>query len=88
MMTIRIEDPGRLGPALGEIRKLLGIPRLALARRIAQATGHSIHGVENALKDWDTGKHAPTVSKLGPLLDALGYDLALVPKPDEPEEDS
>jgi hypothetical protein len=79
---IRIEDPSRLGQALGEIRKMLGIPRLALAREIAAATGRSIHGVECQLKAWDGGINSPTASALGPYLEALGYDLALVPRGD------
>jgi hypothetical protein len=80
--VIRIQDPSELGKALGNIRKLLGIPRLALAREISAATGQGVHTIENQLKCWDGGEHAPTTSKLGPVLEALGYDLALVPRED------
>ena len=79
---IRIDDPARLGPVLGEIRRLYGMSRLGLAREIAEATGRSLHGVENQLKSWDGGVNAPTVTALAPLLAALGYDLALIPRED------
>lgn len=79
---IRIQDPSRLGEALGEIRQLLGITRVGLARQIAEADGRSVHGVENQLKAWDSGANAPTTSKLGPVLEALGYDLGLMPRED------
>jgi hypothetical protein len=77
---IRIEDPSQLGPALGEIRKMLGISRLAFAREIAEATGRSVAGVVNQLQAWDDGTNSPTARAIGPVLDALGYDLVLLPK--------
>lgn len=40
--------------------------------------------VVHQVQQWDTGRHAPTVSSLGPVLDALGYDLALIPRKDTP----
>jgi len=77
---IRVSDPVRLGPALGEIRELLGISRRALARQIAEATGGDMRGIENQLLAWDRGLKSPTARSLGPALVALGYDLALVPR--------
>lgn len=79
---IRIENPGDLGRALGNVRKMLGITRIGLAREIAEVDGRSIHGVENQLKSWDSGVNSPTAKALGPVLNALGWELALVPKPD------
>jgi hypothetical protein len=82
MTVIRVSDPAKLGPALAQIRNLLGIPRHALAVQIAQAKGRSVQGVTNQLLEWDNGTNTPNARSLGPVLDALGYDLALVPKRD------
>lgn len=83
---IRLTDPARLGQALGDVRALLGYTRPELARIITTNTGRPLKAVINQLGDWDTGVNVPTASSLGPLLDALGYDLALVPR-DEPATD-
>lgn len=79
---IRVADPAKLGPALKQIRDLLGISRYALARQIAEAKGRSLQGVVNQLGEWDHGISSPNVRSLGPVLDALGYDLALIPRED------
>jgi transcriptional regulator with XRE-family HTH domain len=79
---IRVADPAKLGPALAQIRNLLGISRYALAREIAEAKGRSLQGVVNQLLEWDNGTNAPNVRSLGPVLNALGYDLALIPRED------
>lgn len=79
---IRIDDAARIGPALAEIRNLLGCSRQELATEIAEATGRNPKSVANQLAEWDRLENSPTVSKLGPLLDALGYQLALVPRED------
>jgi hypothetical protein len=77
---IRVADPAKLGPALAQIRNLLGISRYALAVEIAAARGRSVQGVVNQLLEWDNGTNAPNVRSLAPVLDALGYDLALIPR--------
>jgi transcriptional regulator with XRE-family HTH domain len=79
---IRVADPAKLGPALKQIRDLLGISRYALGRQIAEATGRSLQGCINQLLEWDNGTNTPNARSLGPVLDALGYDLALIPRED------
>lgn len=79
---IRIADPSKLGLALRDIRTLLGYNRRELARTIAEATGRHEGGVYRQIQEWDVGHHSPTSRALGPVLDALGYDLALVPRED------
>jgi hypothetical protein len=80
--VIRIPDAARIGPALAEIRNLLGYSRTELAQLIADATGRDPHSVRNQLGEWDRLENCPTVRTLGPALDALGYDLALIPRED------
>jgi hypothetical protein len=79
---IRIADPARIGPALGEIRTMLGLGRVDLARLIAADTGRDVKSITNQLGEWDRLENCPTVRTLGPALHALGYDLALVPRED------
>jgi hypothetical protein len=79
---IRLTDPTRIGPSLGDIRVLLGIPRRALARTIANATGRDVSSVNSQLWGWDKGVHQPDLASLPVILDALGYDLALIPRED------
>lgn len=79
---IRITDPAKIGPALAQIRNLLGISRYELARQMAAITGRSHQATVNQLLEWDNGTNIPNARSLGPILDVLGYDLALVPKPD------
>jgi hypothetical protein len=76
---IRIDDPAGLGAALGQVRAQLQIGRRELARRIAEATGRDASAVNSQLWGWEHGDYAPNPTSLGPLLDALGYQLALVP---------
>jgi hypothetical protein len=78
--VIRVSDPGRLGPALRDVRNLLGINRMELGRLVEGITGRPAISVVHQVQQWDDGTHAPTVSSLGPVLEALGYDLALVPR--------
>lgn len=83
---LRLTDPTRIGPALGEIRDLLGIGRRETARRMAAITGRSITSLNAQLWTWDVGSDGdkngrrPTLEKIGPYLDALGFDLALIEK--------
>jgi hypothetical protein len=79
---IRIADPTKIGPALAQIRELLGYTRVTLAQEIAAATGRNAKSITNQLGEWDRLENCPTVRTLGPALDALGYDLALVPRED------
>lgn len=81
---IRIADPSNLGPALRDIRNLLGYNRRQLAQAVAEATGRGLPGVYSQLREWDHGKHSPTAKALGPVLAALGYDLALIPREERP----
>lgn len=77
---IRIADPSNLGRALRDIRLVLGYNRREIAREIAATTGRVESGVYRQLAEWDHGIHSPTARALGPILDALDYDLALIPK--------
>ncbi len=79
---IRLTDPTRIGPALGDVRVMLGIPRRALARTIANETCRNVSSVNAQLWQWDKGHHMPDLASLPPVLLALGYDLALVPRED------
>jgi hypothetical protein len=80
---IRIADAARIGPALGQIRTLLGYSRAELAQLIADATGRNPKSVANQLAEWDRLENCPTARTLGPALNALGYDLALIPREDD-----
>jgi transcriptional regulator with XRE-family HTH domain len=79
---IRISDPGRLGPALGNLRHRQGLTRRTVARRIAVATGRDEQSTYQQLAQWENGDKAPNVTSLPDLLHALGYDLALIPRED------
>jgi transcriptional regulator with XRE-family HTH domain len=79
---IRISDPAKLAPALKQLRDLFGISRYALACQIADATGRPKQSVINQILEWDNGTNSPNVRSLGPVLDALGYDLALIDRED------
>jgi hypothetical protein len=81
---IRLTDPTRIGPALAEVRMLLGIGRRQLARTIAAKTGRTETSVNAQLWTWDVGTRHPDLTSLPVLLDALGYDLALIPREDAP----
>jgi hypothetical protein len=76
---IRIDNPEGLGPALGQVRTMLQIGRRELARHIADATGRDARAINSQLWGWEHGDYAPNPTSLGPLLDALGYQLSLVP---------
>ena len=79
---IRIQDPMTLGVALGNIRAMLGLSRAEFARQIAKATGRNFQTVNNQLCEWENGGCGLYTRSLGPILTALGYDLALVPRED------
>jgi transcriptional regulator with XRE-family HTH domain len=69
--VIRI-DPAAIGPALGEIRRLLGLSQRGLA---SDAGLHS-----SQLSHWEAGQRTPDLASLVKLAHALGYDLALIPR--------
>lgn len=77
---IRIANASKLGPALADVRNMLGLSRPDHARLIVAINGRSLKGTINQLHDWDKGINAPGGRALGPALQALGYDLALVPR--------
>jgi transcriptional regulator with XRE-family HTH domain len=81
---IRLTDPTRIGPALGQVRQLLGISRRSLARQLAAKTGRSETSVNSQLWGWENGIHAPDLASVPLLLDALGVYLALVPDDADP----
>jgi len=77
---IRLTDLGRIGPALFEVREMLGISRREAARRIAEATGRSETSGNAQVWEWDRAKRRPDLYSMRFLLDVLGMDLALVEK--------
>ena len=79
---IRIANPAEIGQALANIRDMLGISRGDLAQQIAAKKGRHVRSIENQLMEWDRGANAPNAKSLGCVLEALGYDLALVPRED------
>lgn len=79
---IRISDPARLGQLLGTLRITNGHTRRGMAREIAARNGRDEAGIKLSLWRWDTGRAQPDVHSLGHYLDALGYELALVPRED------
>ena len=79
---IILTTPTDLGPAIGDYRGMLRYTRSALAAEIAARTGGNLATVTALLRRWETGDTDPTLSALGPVLDALGCDLALIPRED------
>lgn len=77
---IRVHDPARLGHAIAQLRRRHGLTRMDLARRIAATSGRRPGTVGSQLHNWERLIKAPTVSSLAPVLAALGYDLALIPR--------
>lgn len=82
---IIIDTPADLGTALADYRTMLGYSRQQLAQQIADAGGGNAATVYAQIYRWETGAADPSASRLGPLLAALGCDLALIPK-NEPDE--
>jgi len=83
---IRLTDLGNIGPALYEIRQMLGISRREAARRIAEITGRTETSVNAQVWEWDRNKRRPDLYSMRYLLDVLDMDLALVDRidPDAP----
>lgn len=73
---IRFASPDAVGPALGNLRRLLGISQVRLA---------SDSGLwPSQLSHWEAGDRHPDLASLAKVVRALGYDLALVPREDVP----
>lgn len=70
---IRI-DPTAIGPAIGDLRRLLGIQQ----RDLAADAGL----FPSQLSYWERGLRTPDLKSLVKLAHALGYDLALIPRED------
>lgn len=80
--TIRLTDPTLLGPALADIRRMLGISRRSAARQIAAMTRRSETSVNAQLYSWEvepgTRYHRkPDLVSLVPYLKVLGIDICL-----------
>jgi transcriptional regulator with XRE-family HTH domain len=68
---IRI-DPDRIGPAIGELRRLLGLTQVALAEEAGIFPSQLSH--------WEHEDRRPDLASLVKVARALGYDLALIPR--------
>lgn len=73
---IRITDPDQIGGIIGDLRILLRLTTRALA---AEADAN-----QGQICTWINGERRPNADSLIRLANALGYDLALVPRDDEP----
>lgn len=76
---IRIADPTKLGPALEELRTMLGISRRALARAVAERTYRDTDSVNSQIWAWERSGRSPHAGSLAALLAELGWGLAFVP---------
>jgi hypothetical protein len=83
--VIRLTDPTRIGPALAELRDLLGISRREVARQMATATGRSETSLNAQIWTWDVSRAKPDLVSLIPYLQVLGVELLLDFKQDEPQ---
>ncbi|MCY1141362.1 hypothetical protein OWR29_25470 [Actinoplanes sp. Pm04-4] len=75
---LHIADPTKLGPALGDVRALLGLSRREVARLVAEKTGRTETSVNGQLWKFEAGKAELMPSSLPPFLEVLAVDLALV----------
>ena len=73
---IRFTEPMSIGPALGELRRMLGITQ----RQLCADTGQR----QSRLSVWETGSEVPDLRSVLRVAQALGYDLALIPRRPEP----
>jgi transcriptional regulator with XRE-family HTH domain len=73
---IRFASPDAVGPALGELRRLLGISQVQLA---------SDAGLwPSQLSHWESGNRHPDLASLAKVAAGFGFDLALAPREDTP----
>lgn len=87
---MRLTDPTRIGAALADVRTMLGITRRQVARAIAEKTGRTETSVNAQLWTWEVppGESSlgrrPDLASLAPYLDVIEFDLALVPRLENP----
>lgn len=82
---IRLTDLTKIGPALYDMREMLGISRRSAARQVAEATGRTETSCNAQIWEWDRNKREPGLSSMRYLLDVLDVDLALVPRSEDPK---
>lgn len=71
---IRLSKPTDVGPALADLRRSNGTTQ----RQLAAAAGTR----QTQISNFELGATRPNIESLIRLADALGYDLALVPRTD------
>jgi transcriptional regulator with XRE-family HTH domain len=72
--AIRITDPDQLRIAIGDLRAIYGTTQRALA---------ADSGFRQAqISNWLSGRTVPDPASVIRLANALGYDLALIPRED------
>ena len=76
---IRIADPTKIGPALEELRTMLGVSRRSLARAVGNATHRDTDSVNSQIWAWERSGRSPHSGSLAAVLDELGWGLAFVP---------
>jgi transcriptional regulator with XRE-family HTH domain len=72
---IQLKDPTRIGPTVAALRRM----SLASQRDVADHIGMD----PARLSDWERGHAVPTLPYLVPALGYLGYELHIVPEPEE-----
>lgn len=78
---LRVTDPADRGKAILAVEHA-GLTHMQLAHRIADNTGRRPRTAYNQLWCWQKGAEAPNAQSLRVVLDALGVDLALIPRED------
>lgn len=71
---IRITDPDQIGAVAEDLRAIYGLSQLALAAESGSRQGQ--------ISRWLGGQAVPDVKTAIRLVNALGYDLALIPRED------
>jgi hypothetical protein len=79
---MRLADVTRMGPALAQMRGMLGMSRREAARQIAAMTGRSETSVNAQLYSWECEPGSryhrqPDLASLVPYLLVLGLDVCL-----------
>lgn len=74
--AIIIRSPADLARIIRDRRRALGQTQMSLATRVGAAS--------QRVTEWESGQRRPTAATLLKLADALGYDVALVPRKDTP----
>jgi hypothetical protein len=76
---IRLDNPAEIGPAIEELRTLLGVSRRGLARAVAHATSRDVDSINSQLWAWERKRRSPHPESLAAVLSELGWTLAFVP---------